>query len=125
MPDGLTEPSSQPVPGSVDSSGEAGSGRGEWARKYPPLISILVALVLAIAVLPSALNLPQTNPTQTLEYAPVPPEDDDVPPPAGNLSSLGFGSSSGVAEDALGGDGDGVPLPPLPGGGGKGVTAPP
>jgi len=121
MPDGLTEPSSKPVPGSVDPSIEAGSGRGEWARKYPPLISILVALVLAIAVLPSALNLPQTNPTQTLEYAPVPPEDDDVPPPAGNLSSLGLGSSSGVAEDALGGDGGGVPPPP-PLGGGKGVN---
>ena len=74
-----------------------------------------MALVLAIAVLPSALNLPQTNPTQTLEYAPVPPEDDDVPPPAGNLSSLGLGQSSGVAADAEGGDGAGDALPPLPG----------
>src|SRR5688500_19488281 len=53
---------------------------GEWARKYPPLITILVALILAIAVLPSALNLPQTNPTQTLEYAPVPPEESDETP---------------------------------------------
>jgi hypothetical protein len=58
----------------------ASRGKGsEWARKYPPLITILVALVLAIAVLPSALNLPQTNPTQTLEYAPVPPNDEDQP----------------------------------------------
>ena len=94
---------------------------GEWTRKYPPLITILVALILAIAVLPSALNLPQTNPTQTLEYAPVPPEDNDDPPPAGNLSSLGLGSSSGVAADAEGGTGEGgPPLPPLPGG--KGVN---
>src|SRR5687768_6588991 len=93
---------------------------GEWSRKYPPLVSILVALILAIAVLPSALNLPQTNPTQTLEYAPVPPEDNDEPPPAGNLSSLGLGSSSGVAEDAEGGEGAGDLPPPLPGG--KGVN---
>ncbi len=93
---------------------------GEWARKYPPLITILVALMLAIAVLPSALNLPQTNPTQTLEYAPVPPEESDDPPPAGNLSSLGLGQSSGVAEDAEGGEGPGGTLPPLPGG--KGVN---
>ena len=50
-----------------------------------------------LAVLPSALNLPQTNPSQTLEYAPVPPEDDQVNPPAsGNFSSLGLGSTSGV-----------------------------
>ena len=91
---------------------------GEWARKYPPLVTILVALILAIAVLPSALNLPQTNPTQTLEYAPVPPEESDDPPPAGNLSSLGLGESSGVAEDAEGGDGGGPGegLAPLPGG---------
>src|SRR5918992_4371665 len=92
--------------------GEVPIAKGEWARKYPPLVSILVALLLAIAVLPSALNLPQTNPTQTLEYAPVPPEDDDVPPPAGNLSSLGLGTSSGVTEDALGGTGE-CGLPPL------------
>ena len=94
----------------------------EWARKYPPLFTILIALLLAIAVLPSALNLPQTNPTQTLEYAPVPPEDSDDPPPAGNLSSLGLGESSGVAEDAEGGSGPGDgTLPPLPGSG-RGVN---
>jgi hypothetical protein len=87
----------------------------EWARKFAPLSTILIALVLALAVLPSALNLPQTNPTQTLEYAPVPPEESDETPPAGNLSSLGLGSSSGVAEDAEGGEGPGA-LPPLPGG---------
>ncbi|MBW3537490.1 MAG: hypothetical protein KY395_06955, partial [Actinobacteria bacterium] len=90
----------------------------DWSRKYPPLVTILVALLLAIAVLPSALNLPQTNPTETLEYAPVPPEDsDEPPPPAGNLDRLGLGQSPGVAEDAEGGDGAGPgDLPPLPGG---------
>src|SRR5687768_11558330 len=83
---------------------QAKAAGNDWTRKYPPLVTILIALVLAIAVLPSALNLPQTNPTQTLEYAPVPPEESDEPPPAGNLSSLGLGSSSGVAEDAEGGE---------------------
>jgi hypothetical protein len=105
---------------SAATSSRSSSG-SEWSRKYPPLITILVALVLAIAVLPSALNLPQTNPTQTLEYAPIPPEDNEEPPPVeGNLSSLGLGSSSGVAEDAIGGDGAGPTPPPLPGG--KGVS---
>lgn len=49
-----------------------------------------------LALLPSALNLPQENPAETLEYAPVPPESDDATPPLGNLSSLGLGRSAGV-----------------------------
>lgn len=82
------------------------------SRRYPPLLSILVALGLAIWVMPSSLNLPQTNPTQTVEYAPVPPDDNDDSPPTGNLSSLGLGSSSGIdGEGAPGGDGPGG-LPP-------------
>ena len=68
-----------------------------WARKYPPLLAMALAVLIAVAVLPSALNLPQANPTETLEYAPVPPSDDDPPPPpaAGNLASLGLASSPG------------------------------
>ena len=113
----MAESLQNPSPGADSPSPLREKTASEWSRKYPPLVTILVALVLAIAVLPSALNLPQTNPTQTLEYAPVPPEDDDVPPPAGNLSSLGLGQSSGVAADAEGGDGPGGDsLPPLPGG---------
>jgi len=79
----------------------------EWARKYPPLIAILVAGIIALTVLPSALNLPQTNPTQTLEYAPVPPSDKtNDTPPDGNLASVGLGSSSGIkGGGASGGDG--------------------
>ena len=117
----MTEPQ-KPESGAAPVVAADGSTGSDWARKYPPLVTILVALLLAIAVLPSALNLPQTNPTQTLEYAPVPPEDSDEPPPAdGNLSSLGLGSSPGVSEDAEGGDGPGGDgLPPLPGG--KGVN---
>ena len=74
-----------------------GGSTPDWMRKYPPLLSIAAAILIALIVLPSSLNLPQSNPSQTLEYAPVPPEDsDDPPPPAGNLSALGLGSSSSV-----------------------------
>lgn len=73
------------------------------ARNYPPLMLAAIVSLLLLAVLPSALSLPQANPGETLEYAPVPPEgDDDLPPPAGNFSSLGLGTSS-----ALGGQADG------------------
>ena len=68
----------------------------EKVRTYPPLLVAAVAMLLLLAVLPSALNLPQTNPSQTLEYAPVPPEDETVTPPAGNFSSLGLGSSGSL-----------------------------
>ena len=88
-----------------------------WARRYPPLMSMLAGLLIAVLVMPSALNLPQNNPTQTLEFAPVPPEDsDDPPPPEGNFDQLGLGSSSNLSGDdgAPGGDGAGVSttLPP-------------
>jgi hypothetical protein len=81
----------------------SGGSRG-WARRYPPLLSVAVAMLMAAFVLPSALNLPQTNPTQTLEYAPVPPTDDDSTPPQGNLNTLGLGSTGSIADDGLGGD---------------------
>lgn len=97
----------------------------EWARKYPPLLALLVALLIGLVVLPSSLNVPQSNPSTTLEFAPVPPEDDTPPPPqSGNLSSLGLAGSSGLQSGgAPGGDaapgpgdvppeGDGLP-PPL------------
>ena len=81
-----------------------------WALRYPPMLSMLAGLLIAVLVMPSALNLPQNNPTQTVEFAPVPPEDsDDPPPPNGNFDQLGLGSSSGIEGDgAGGGDGDGV-----------------
>jgi len=70
-------------------------------RKYPPLIFLVIVLLIAALVLPSALNLPQSNPTTVLEYAPVPPEDEELPPSAeGNVSSLGLGSSSGLTTGA-------------------------
>jgi hypothetical protein len=50
-----------------------------------------------LAIMPSALNLPQANPSTVLEYAPVPPEDEDPPPQSeGSLSSLSLGSSNTV-----------------------------
>jgi hypothetical protein len=84
-------------------------------RKYPPMLSIAAAILIALVVLPSSLNLPQSNPSQTLEYAPVPPEDsDEPPPPSGNLSALGLGSSSSIEGEApeLPGAGD---IPQIPG----------
>ncbi len=65
-------------------------------------------------MLPSALNLPQTSPSQTLEYAPVPPEDENAPDPSGNFSSLGLGSSPTAGDSGEVGPGEG------PGGGGEG-----
>jgi hypothetical protein len=83
-----------------------------WIRSYPPLVLLAVAVLVAALVLPSALNLPQSNPSTVLEYAPVPPEDDNPPPPAdGNLSSLGLGSSSSLT---AGGNPPPPPPPPPP-----------
>lgn len=73
------------------------------ARKGAPLILLLVGLAIAVTVLPSALNIPQTNPTTIREYAPVPPEDSDTPPPVGNFDNFGLGESSSI--DTGGADG--------------------
>ena len=83
-----------------------GRDSAQWVRKYPPLISLVMAVLIALVVLPSSLNVPQSNPSTTLEFAPVPPEDDTPPPPAnGNLASLGLAGSSGLeSEGAPGGD---------------------
>src|SRR5687767_12663723 len=86
--------------------------RRDRLRRYPPLVWVVCALLLGLAVLPSSLNLPQSNPTQTLEFAPVPPEDDDAPPSVtGNLSSLGLGSSASTGSAP----GDGGLAPPAEG----------
>jgi hypothetical protein len=91
------------------------SQRSSVVRSVPALALITLALLIAVFVLPSSLNLPQSNPSTVLEYAPVPPEDDNPPPPAeGNVSSLGLGSSNTLAAPV-------APPPPPPiteGGGG-------
>jgi hypothetical protein len=83
-----------------------------WSRRYPPLASGAVALALAALVLPSGLTLPQTNPTQTVEYAPVPPSDETGDPPPGNVASLGLGTSGSLTGDKAGGDLPGAAAPP-------------
>jgi hypothetical protein len=79
----------------------------DWSRRYPPLAVIIVVLILAVFALPSALNLPQANPGQTLEYAPV-PGDANSSRPGGNFAGLGLGlggsgtgsAGSGQSSDA-------------------------
>ena len=78
--------------------------------------------MLLLGLMPSALNLPQTNPSQTLEYAPVPPEDENPPDPTGNFSSLGLGSSSTAGKSGDEALGDGPAGGALPGGVGKNPT---
>ncbi|HUR49889.1 MAG TPA: hypothetical protein VMY88_10250 [Acidimicrobiales bacterium] len=88
-------------------AGPAGGRDRKASRDYPPLVVAGLLMLLILGVLPSSLNLPQENPSETLEYAPVPPEDQDEPPPAGNFASLGLGTSSGLSASAEGGDASG------------------
>src|SRR6266851_3493714 len=95
---------------------EGGSSRRtkDWARKYPPLAALAIGLVIALAVLPSALNLPQSNPQETVEYAPVPPNDKNSND-NGNLSALGLAGSASIGgAGAPGGSGPGGPPPTTP-----------
>jgi hypothetical protein len=97
------------------------------ARQYPPLLFLVLALVIAMAVLPSSLTLPQANPSQTVEIAPVPP-DDSPPPPLGNIDQLGLSAADTLnGQGANGGLGNGglldapPDLPPLPPAAGTGA----
>lgn len=108
---------SAPATSSTEDSPTSGRSRSDWSRRYPPLVVPLLAIAMALTLLPSSLNLPQSNPAQTLEYAPVPPSEEDVPPPAGDFAELGLGESPGPEGDgAEGGDqgGPGDELPPPP-----------
>ena len=90
-----------------------------WTRSYPPLVLLAGAILMAVLILPSALNLPQSNPTTVLEYAPVPPTDKNPPAQNGNLSSLGLGSSNTLTAGAP------PPPPPPPPAGGNGIGTTP
>ena len=79
----------------------------------------MLVMLLLLGLMPSALNLPQATPSETLEYAPVPPEDEEVPPPTGNFSSLGLGSSGSVGTATVAGGGPAASGGALPGGVGK------
>lgn len=73
------------------------AGRATPSRqRYPPLLALVAGVVLAIVVLPSALNLPQSNPTQTAEYAPVPGQNGSSA--NGNAASLGLAGSSDLTD---------------------------
>jgi len=88
---------------------DAGRVGSDWSRRYLPLIPVIIALLIALLVLPSALNLPQSNPTQTEEYAPVPPTQ-KTQPQQGNVSSFSLGNQA-----TIGDTGNGTPPPPPPG----------
>lgn len=80
-------------------------------RDYPPLAAAALSSLLLLAILPSSLNLPQEQPAETLEFAPVPPEDEVVDnPPSGNFSSLGLAGGSTIGSEGA------FDPPPDPGG---------
>src|SRR5437899_2204840 len=87
--------------------------RAQLSRRYAPLVVLVVPIILLAVAFPNALRLPQTNPAQTLEYAPVPPTDKNQPPPSGNVSALALGTSSSGIDASAGGNGPaGGPPPP-------------
>ncbi len=89
-------------------------------RDYLPLATSGLVLLVLLAALPSALDLPQANPSETLEYAPIPPEGDEPPPPVGNLSSLSLASGRGIGSGGSGGGaGPGDEIGEAPAGRGK------
>jgi hypothetical protein len=86
---------------------EAAAGverRRDLARRHPALLVLVGVLALVMFALPSALNLPQANPGEVAEYAPVPGSSSVAP--SGNLAGLGLGESAGP--------GGGAGLPPQP-----------
>ena len=89
-----------------------------WTRRYPPLAAVVAALLLSIFALPSALNLPQASPTQSLEYAPVPGGSQGAPS-GGNIAALGLGNGGSTGTSTLGQIPGALPTPP------PGVTSKP
>ena len=57
-------------------------------------LTLIVVVLLAVALLPSALNIPQSNPNTVPEYAPVPPDEDSQTSEQGNLAALGQAGGS-------------------------------
>src|SRR4051794_1586180 len=92
-----------------------GGGRRDAARRYPPLVLFIFALIIALAVLPSALTLPQSNPAAVFEIVPSPPTDKDQNTPNANFGALDLGSSGSLeGGGAIGGDNPGGGLPDTP-----------
>lgn len=75
----------------------ASYGRGAL-RRYPALAFVAVAAALAL-LLPTALNIPQSGPTNLAEYAPVPGKGEGESQLSdlsqANSGGLGFGSGRG------------------------------
>jgi hypothetical protein len=67
-------------------------------RRYTPLAILSACILIAVFGLPSMLNLPQSNPGEVAEYAPVPPNDNSAAPPGGNFAGLGLGNGSNLTE---------------------------
>ena len=58
----------------------------ERFRRLTPLGVMVLSLAITLFGLPSVLNLPQANPSQVPEYAPVPPDSDTTTPPGARRS---------------------------------------
>lgn len=67
-------------------------------RRYTPLAILSACVLIALFGLPSMLNLPQSNPSEVAEYAPVPPDNQSAAPPGGNFAGLGLGAGSTLTE---------------------------
>ena len=70
-----------------------------WARRLAPLAVMIAPLVILPLALPNALNLPQANPNQTLEYAPVPANENQSAPLGGNFAGLGLATGEAGASE--------------------------
>lgn len=78
-------------------------GSSHLARRYPALAFIAVGAALAL-LLPTALNIPQSGPTNLAEYAPVPGKGEGASQLSdlsqANSGGLGFGSGTGQSQGA-------------------------
>ena len=84
------------------------SGKDSKFRRWsPPTLTLVMVFLLAVVLLPSALNIPQSNPNTVLEYAPVPPDEESQTAEQGNLAALGQAQGSSQAQG-------GREEPPLP-----------
>jgi hypothetical protein len=84
---------------------DAGGAPGrDWIKRYPPLAVMAAIVGLAVFGLPSALNLPQANPGEIAEYAPVPGQSTSAQV-NGNFGGLGQAEGGGL------GQGESTPTP--------------
>lgn len=70
-------------------------------RRWPPLVAAIIATVLVFLVLPNPLSIPQTNPSASAEYAPVPGD-------AQQAQSANFSQTSEATSAGVGSGGDSI-----------------